>query len=114
MGDRLWLGGMLPLAQAVECFAQNREQPAFAAPTAEAAEEPEGAQIRFLHHVLGEVIVAGQPAREVVGHIEMRQRDLRKALRLLVLRHAPSVNLKVLPPQDRLYSQADLYFHAGN
>src|SRR5258706_465399 len=43
---------------------------------AQAVEEAVGAQHRLLHYVLRVVIVARQPAREVIGRVEMRQHQL--------------------------------------
>jgi len=36
------------------------------------AEELVGAQAGFLHHVLGIRVVARQPAREIIGRVEVR------------------------------------------
>src|ERR1700746_3279628 len=37
------------------------------------AEEPEGAQIGLLHHIFGVRVVARQPARQVIGGVEVGQ-----------------------------------------
>jgi hypothetical protein len=54
--------------------------------TAITAKEPEGAQAGFLDNVFGVVIVAHQPARQIVCGVEMRQRNLFKADRLALFR----------------------------
>ena len=43
------------------------------------AEEPEGAQIGFLHDIFGVRVIARQPARQVVGGIKVRQDRVLKA-----------------------------------
>src|SRR5207249_6930616 len=52
--------------------AHDREQPRPRL-AAQAVEMAVGAQHRFLEHVLGVVVVAREPAREVVRRVEMRQ-----------------------------------------
>src|SRR5436190_2153246 len=53
-------------------IAHDAEQPCAAVLAFEAVEEAEGAQKRFLRHVLGIALIARQPAREVVGRIQVR------------------------------------------
>src|SRR5438477_1969748 len=53
----------------------NREKPRPRL-AAQAVEEAVGAQHRLLHYVLRVVIIARQPAREVIGRVEMRQHHL--------------------------------------
>ena len=47
-----------------------------ASPPRKPLEKLEGAQTRLLGHVLGVALVADQPAREIIGRIEMRQDGL--------------------------------------
>ena len=51
--------------------ADNREQPGAAIPAIEAAEKLKRAQAGLLNHVFRVLVIAGQPAGQVVGRIEM-------------------------------------------
>src|SRR4051812_2077564 len=53
-------------------IAHDAEEPCAAVLAFEAVEEAERAQKRFLRHVLGIALIARQPAREVVGRIQVR------------------------------------------
>src|ERR1700732_1759155 len=52
--------------------ADDLEHPGADIPPSEATEKSEGPHEGFLHHVLRILVVAGQPARQVISGIEMR------------------------------------------
>jgi hypothetical protein len=52
------------------------EQPAAPVRAIESCEEFKGAQVSFLHHIFGVMIVARQPTRQVIGSVQMRQDSL--------------------------------------
>src|SRR5712692_9078063 len=53
--------------------AHNGEQPGPAVPAPKPFEKPQGAEIGLLYQVFRIVLVAGQPARQIVGGAEVRQ-----------------------------------------
>src|SRR5258708_19674100 len=52
---------------------QRAKDPPLPPPAPKTAEEPERSHNRFLNHILGCMIVAGQPTGEAIRRIEMRQ-----------------------------------------
>jgi hypothetical protein len=71
----------VPLQPRVAGVADNREQPGPALAAAIAAKKLESSQIGFLHDIFGVLIVAHQPACQVVCGGQMRQRHFFKANR---------------------------------
>ena len=63
------------------------QQPGARVLATEAVEEAERANDGLLHDVLGVMVVAQQPACEVVGGIKMRQNNLLKIRKMIVLEH---------------------------
>ena len=63
------------------------QQPGARVLATEAVEEAERANDGLLHDVLGVMVVAQQPSCEVVGGIKMRQNDLLKIRKMIVLEH---------------------------
>jgi len=55
--------------------ADDGEQPGTAVAAAKSAEEFVGAQERILHDILGVMLIAGQPAGQIVGRVQMWQND---------------------------------------
>jgi len=49
------------------------------------AEEPEGAQIRLLHHIFGVRLIARQPPRQIIGGVEVGQDCFLKTGEFVVL-----------------------------
>ena len=85
---------MLP-ALNVTGVAHNREQPRAAIATPVAAEELVGAKGRLLHDIFCVRVVAHEPARKIVGSVQMRQNSLLKVREFIIflqtlfsLRHA--------------------------
>ena len=64
-------------------IADNRKQPRAAVATMEAIEELVGAQERFLHHIVGVLLLTRQPTRQVVGVVQMWQDNLLKTSELI-------------------------------
>jgi hypothetical protein len=71
-----WQGFLAaPFFQPIESDASDdTQEPDSTVTTSEAFEIPRSATIRFLNSVLGSVLVPSQPASQVVGGIQMRQR----------------------------------------
>ena len=67
------LAFLAPLEPRVNGVADNGEEPGPRVAATKTAEELESAQTRFLDHVARIMLVAGKPAREVIGRIQMRQ-----------------------------------------
>src|SRR5438128_2673050 len=63
--------------------ANDRQQPSSPRVAMKASKELDRPQGRFLDDVLGVVIVAGQPAREVIGRIQMRNDYLLEACEVI-------------------------------
>ena len=57
----------------IESIPDNFQEPGTRIAATEAGKESESAQVCFLDYVLGVLLIARQPAREVVGGIKMRQ-----------------------------------------
>jgi hypothetical protein len=53
-------------------IADDREQPGFTVPAAEAIEKTESAQIRFLHDILRILLISCQPERKIMSSVQMR------------------------------------------
>src|SRR5256885_11315237 len=66
---------LFPYPTLFRSVAHNREKPRPRL-AAQAVEEAEGAQHCLLHDVLRVVIIAREPAREVIGRVEMQQHQL--------------------------------------
>jgi len=56
--------------------ANNSQQPGARIPASEGAKVSKGPQARLLNHILRIIAVPDEPAREVVGRIEMRKNDV--------------------------------------
>ena len=65
--------------------AHDSEHPGAGISPAVAVEGPQGAKIRFLYHVLGVLVVVGQPAGQIVASGEVRHDDTLEALQLFRL-----------------------------
>ena len=70
------------LQPGVTSIAHNRQQPGASVSAVEAVKKSERAQVRLLHHVFRILVIARQPARQVVSRIQMRQYDLFKTSEL--------------------------------
>ena len=73
------LDGFLELAVAAQPrprgAANDSEKPGAGVPAAKAGKELEGAEGGFLGDILGIALISGEPAREIVGGVEVRQDD---------------------------------------
>jgi len=66
------------LGEEGKSISHDGQQPSPGVFASKISKEPEGAQARLLRHVLRIVVVAGEPAGEVVGRIQMRHHRLLK------------------------------------
>src|SRR5579871_1943697 len=65
------------LAQpAIAGVAHDRQQPGAAIPALKSGVESQGAQAGFLYDIFRILVVACQPARQIVGGVQMRQHSL--------------------------------------
>jgi hypothetical protein len=105
---------LAPLEPRVNGVADDGEQPGARVASAKTAEEFESAQTGFLHHVAGIVLVAGKPAREVIGRIEMRQNRFLK-VRGFVFHRAWVDPVQNSPDQERrdFIPGVEIYFRRG-
>ena len=71
-GGRGWRA--LPLSQpGLIGIAHDLKQPCASIIAAETATKSGRVQERFLHHVLGVLVIASQPTRQVIGGVQMPQ-----------------------------------------
>jgi hypothetical protein len=71
----------------IESITDNFQEPGTRVAAAETVKESESAEVCFPGYVLIILLIARQPAREVVGGINMRQHVPLKIRRLVVLEH---------------------------
>jgi hypothetical protein len=83
-----------PLLQPVVAgIADNRQNPAAPVPAMKAIKGFEGAQVCLLHKVFRVVVIAGEPARQVVSRSKMRQQGCLKVRKSIWLRQPPVLPL---------------------
>jgi hypothetical protein len=86
-------------------IAHDGQQPDSTVRAMKAIEESERAQKRLLHQVFGVVPVACQPARQVIGGIQVRQKGLLKAGLSAKSVFPLACILPTRPPRQLLYSR---------
>ena len=78
-----WLLRFVALEPRVTSITNNQKQPKTAIAALKAIKKLISAQKRFLHHIIGVLILARQPTRQVVGVVQMWQDTLFETSKLV-------------------------------
>ena len=94
----------------IRCVPHDRQQPRAPVAAATAANEAERSHARLLRDVLGVVVVACEPARQVVGGVEMRHDEAFELGLLFVVAHV-SLSFQSRPRVKGFYSRRNNFSH---